>query len=88
MRPIRNRLVLLMQALIWLSVTSTAFGQAAPPKPMTEEEFIALLQARQQQVDEMSDLDDAAKAKVKDLYKQALTEMDAVKRWAAKDGAE
>ncbi len=84
MRPIRISLVLLTQALIWLSVTSTALGQAAPPKPMTEDEFVALLQARQQQVGEMTDLDDATKAKVKDLYKQALLEMDAAKRWAAK----
>ena len=73
-----------MQAIIWLSFTSTAFGQAAPPKPMTEAEFIDLLKARQGQVDQMGDLDDATKAKVKDLYKLALAEMDAVKRWAAK----
>jgi potassium-dependent mechanosensitive channel len=84
MRSTRNRYVLLTQIIIWLSLTSTAFGQAAPPKPMTEDEFVALLQARQQQVSEMTDLDDAAKAKVKDLYKQALLEMDAAKRWAAK----
>lgn len=51
---------------------------------MSEDEFIALLRARQQQVGDMTDLDDAGKATVKDLYKQALLEMDAAKRWAAK----
>ncbi len=84
MRPIRNRLVFLMQAVIWLSVTSVTFGQAAPPKPMTEAEFTELLKARQSQVDQMVDLDDAGKAKVKDLYSKALLEMDAGKRWATK----
>ena len=61
-----------MQAIVWLSLTATAFGQAAPPKPLTEAEFVAPLQSRLKQVDDMSDLDDAGKAKVKDLYQQAL----------------
>ncbi len=51
---------------------------------MTEEEFTALLRARQQQVNDATDLDDAGKAAVKDLYKQALLEMDSAQRWAAK----
>ena len=62
----KKRLVLLTQVIIWLSVTATAFGQAAPPKPMSEAEFIALLQSRIKQVDDLRDLDDAAKAKVKE----------------------
>jgi potassium-dependent mechanosensitive channel len=81
MRHIRNHVVLLSQLLVWLSLAATAFGQAAPPKPLTEAEFTAMLQARLKQVDETSDLIDTEKAKVKDLYKQALTEMEAVRRW-------
>jgi potassium-dependent mechanosensitive channel len=81
MRYIRNHVVLLSQLLVWLSLAAMAFGQAAPPKPLTEAEFTAMLQARLKQVDETSDLIDTEKAKVKDLYKQALTEMEAVRRW-------
>ena len=72
---------MLSQLLICLSVTTTAFGQAAPPKPMTEVEFLAMLQARAKQADEATDLVDAEKAKVKDLLTQATREMEAVKRW-------
>ena len=80
----KNHLVLLTQAIVWLSVTATAFGQATPPKPLSDAEFVALLQSRLKQVDELRDLDDAAKAKVKGLYQQALDEMEAAKRWTAK----
>jgi potassium-dependent mechanosensitive channel len=84
MRSTKVNLVFLLQVLFSVALATTAFGQAAPPKPMTEDEFVALLQARQQQVKDMTDLDDAGKASVTALYKQALVEMDAVKRWAAK----
>lgn len=60
-----------------------ALGQAAPPKPLSEEDFAALLNARLKQVDEATELDDAAKTKAKELYKQALAEMTSLKRWAA-----
>ena len=71
------------QVLSLLLLATMAFGQAAPPKPLSEADFTALLQARLQQVKDLPDLDDAAKTKIQDLYKQALAEMEAVKRWTA-----
>jgi potassium efflux system protein len=58
-----------------------AFGQAAPPKPFTEAEFVTLLQGRLKQVDDAGDLDAATKSKIKELYQQAIAEMSAAKRW-------
>lgn len=81
MQYTKSRIAILTQVVVWLSFAATIFGQATPPKPMTETEFVAMLRARQNQVAEASDLDDAEKAKVKELYTRALTEMDAVKRW-------
>jgi potassium-dependent mechanosensitive channel len=81
MRHIGNNLILLSQVPVWLFLTATVFGQAAPPKPPTEAEFTAMLQSRLNQVADTNELTDAEKAKAKDSYKQALTEMEAVKRW-------
>ena len=74
----------LIQAVVWLSLTSVALGQAAPPKPLSETEFVALLESRLKQVDDLRDLDDAERGRIKDLYNQALAEMTAAKRWAEK----
>ena len=83
MNHAKSHFFLLSQVIIWLSLTATAFGQATPPKPLSETEFTAMLQSRLKQVDDLTELDDAAKAKVKELYQQALTEMQAAKRWTA-----
>jgi len=80
----KKRLFLLSQVVVWALVTAFAFGQAAPPKRMSDTELTELLQARLKQTDEQSDLDDATKSKVKELYQQALTEMHAAKKWAEK----
>ena len=79
---IKRSTILLTQVFVLLLLTANAFGQAAPPKPLSDSEFIALLESRQKQVDELGDLDEAAKKKVKDLYQQAIGEMTAAKRWA------
>lgn len=81
MGHIRTRLLLLSQILILLMVAAPASAQIAPPKPLTEAEFTAMLKSRIGQVDETPELSDAEKARAKELYKQALAEMDAVKRW-------
>jgi potassium efflux system protein len=80
----KTTLFLLTQAIIWLWFTAVVLGQATPPKPLTGEEFSTLLQSRLKQVDDLHDLSDAEREKVKDLYQQALGEMEAAKRWAAK----
>lgn len=80
----KKRLFLLSQVVIWSLVTASVFGQAAPPKQMSESEFTDLLQARLKQADEPSELDEVTKTKVKELYQQALTEMAAAKRWTEK----
>ncbi len=84
MSPTKTTLFLLTQAVVWLWLTAAALGQTAPPKPLSGEEFSALLQARLKQVDDLHDLSDADREKLKDLYQQALGEMEAAKRWAAK----
>lgn len=83
MPDLKKPLPILLQVVICLSLATTALGQAAPPKPMSEEQFVELLQSRLKQVDEVTELDDAAKTKIKDLYKQALEEMTSAKRWTA-----
>jgi len=80
----KKHLFLLSQVVIWSLVTASVFGQAAPPKQMSESEFTDLLQARLKQADEPSELDEVTKTKVKELYQQALTEMAAAKRWTEK----
>lgn len=80
----KNCLILLLQAIAWLSLAATTYGQAQPPKPLSDEDFIALVQSRLKQVDDLRDLDEAEKGKVKDLYQQALGEMASVKRWTEK----
>lgn len=84
MRYSKTRSIPLIQAVVWLFLAASAFGQAAPPKPMTEAEFTLLLQTRLKQVDTLPDLDAATKGKLKELYEQALTEMTAIKHWVEK----
>ena len=71
----KNHLVLLTQAIVWLSLTAAALGQTAATKPLSDADFATLVQSKLKQVDELHDLDDAAKAKVKGLYQQALDEI-------------
>ncbi len=77
----KRSLVLLTQVIVWLSLAQNIYGQAAPPKPLTEAEFTDLLQSRLKQVEDMGDLDAAAKTSIKELYQQALAEMQTAKRW-------
>ncbi|MEN6457374.1 MAG: mechanosensitive ion channel domain-containing protein [Thermoguttaceae bacterium] len=46
---------------------------------MNDAELVALLQARKKQIDEIRDLDDAARARARDLCDQGLAEMEKVK---------
>ena len=71
----KKNALLTIQALVWLSVTAITLGQSAPSKPLSDDDFTKLLQSRLAQVDTLAELDDAAKAKVKELYQQALAEM-------------
>lgn len=73
------------QVLILLWLTASVFGQAIPPKQQSDTEFAAMLSARMKQVDEVTDLDETAKNKIKDLYKQALAEIDTANKWAAEN---
>ena len=73
---------LLMQAVIWLLVTATVVAQPVAPKPMSDADLLASLKAHQKEVAEATDLDDATKVKVGELYKQAIDEMAVVKQWA------
>ncbi len=50
---------------------------------MAEPEFIALLQSRLKQVDDLTELDEAAKTKIREQYQKALGEMEAAKRWTS-----
>ncbi|MEN6405437.1 MAG: mechanosensitive ion channel domain-containing protein [Thermoguttaceae bacterium] len=72
------------QLLCWLSVATAAFGQAAPPKPLTDAEFLASIRSRQAQVNELRDLGDAEKDKLRKCYEQAVTEMETAAQLAKK----
>ncbi len=78
--------LLVMQVAAAMLVATLALGEG-PSKSVSDTDIVTLLQSRMKQVDELRDLDDAAKAKIKDVYQQALGEMEAVKRWTEK-GAE
>jgi len=78
----KNHLLAVFFLAHWL-LTVGAFGQTQPPKPMTDTAFVELIQARLKQVDD-AQLDEAGKTKVRDLYQQALREMESAKTWAAK----
>jgi uncharacterized membrane protein len=51
---------------------------------MDDKAFTELLKARKKQVDDLRDLDDASKAKARDLYDQALQEMEKATASAAR----
>ena len=76
--------LLVTQVVVWLAVANVVVSQPAPPKPLTGTEFVALLQSRLGQVGDLTDLDDATKNKIRDLYKQAIGEMEAMKPWSEK----
>ena len=79
----RRNLTQLAQVIVFVMVTATVFGQTAPAKSLRDSELVELLQSRLKQVDDLRDLDDAAKGKVKELYQKALGEIEAATRWAA-----
>ena len=83
MRPTKRYFSLMTQVVIWLLLTATALGQAAAEADQRAA-FVELLQARKKQIDELRDLDEAAKAKVRDLYDQALGEMEKAKSFGAR----
>jgi len=74
--------ILILFCVFELSSCPAAFGQAAPPGALSESDFIALVQSRQKQLEESSDLDDAAKNQIKELYQQVLAEIGAARKWA------
>jgi potassium efflux system protein len=79
----KNRILLLTPVVAFFLATAAIAGQPTPSKPLSDSEFVDLLESRKKQVDVLGDLDDTTKSKVKDLYGQALEEMKAAARWAA-----
>jgi potassium efflux system protein len=75
--------VVLTQVLVMALVVPKVVGQPAPPNPLSGADFVALLQSRQKDVDDLAEVSDEAKKKIKELYQQGLGEMEASKRWAA-----
>ncbi|MEN6451248.1 MAG: mechanosensitive ion channel domain-containing protein [Thermoguttaceae bacterium] len=84
MRPKKSSISVLLEIVVILLSAAAAFGQAAPAKQLTDAELVSLLHARKNQIDETRDLDDAAKAKARDLYDQALAEMEKTKGFVAR----
>ncbi|MEN6557856.1 MAG: mechanosensitive ion channel domain-containing protein [Thermoguttaceae bacterium] len=72
------------QLLLWLSVATAAFGQAAPPRPQTDAEFLASIRSWQTQINDLRDVADAEKDKIRKHYEQAVNEMEAAAQWATK----
>ena len=59
-------------------------SQTLPQKRLTDEEFVARIQQRLKDVDNLRDIDDAAKAKLREQYEQSQLEMESAKTWAGK----
>lgn len=76
--------VRILQVLAMMLVASPLVAQtAAAPKAMSDAALCELIQSRLKQTEELRDLDDAAKAKIRESYRQALQEMESAKTWAA-----
>jgi len=74
---------LLLQLVLWWLVAAPVHGQDAP-LPMADAEFSERVNARLKQVDELRDLGELEKGKVREWCQQAVSEMEAAARWAKK----
>ena len=77
---------LLLQALMWVVVASAYSVLADEPKPPTDDELIEQIVSGKKQIDEKADLDEALKAKARELYEKALAEMEKAKAAAVRIG--
>ena len=70
---------LLMQTVVWLSVTAAMPVPAETPEPPSDETLIEQINAGKKQLDEKSDLDESLKTKARELFDKALAEMKKAK---------
>ncbi|MBU4399570.1 MAG: hypothetical protein KKE86_09585, partial [Planctomycetes bacterium] len=70
---------LLMQTVVWLSVTAAMPVPAETPKPSSDDALIEQINAGKKQLDEKSDLDESLKTKARELFDEALAEMEKAK---------
>ncbi|MCD4727840.1 MAG: mechanosensitive ion channel [Pirellulales bacterium] len=78
---------LLMQTVVWLSVTAAMPVPAETSKPPSDETLIEQINAGKKQLDEKSDLDESLKAKARELFDEALAEMEKAKAAAVRIAA-
>jgi potassium efflux system protein len=80
----RKKIVLpLVLVVVWLFSSVFAMAQTSPPKQYTDTEIVEVVKNRLKEVENLQ-LDDASKAKVGELYQQALREIESAKTWSAK----
>ncbi|MCD4726376.1 MAG: hypothetical protein K8R46_01850, partial [Pirellulales bacterium] len=75
---------LLMQAVVWLSVTAAMPVPAETSEPPSDEALIEQINAGKKQLDEKSDLDESLKTKARELFDEALAEMEKAKAAAVR----
>ncbi len=78
-----RKLTFALQVILLLGVAVPATGQTPAAKPIADAALAEVLQAKLKQVDDLRDLDEAGKAKVREAYRQAQQEIESAKTWAA-----
>ncbi len=74
---------LLTQIIVWLTVTAVMPAWADAPAPPSDKALIEQIAAGKKQLEEKTDLDEAIKAKIRELYDKAAAEMEKAKAAAA-----
>ena len=74
---------LLTQIIVWLTVTAAMPAWADAPAPPSDKALIEQIAAGKKQLEEKTDLDEAIKAKIRELYDKAAAEMEKAKASAA-----
>ena len=70
-----------------LSPAGIVIGQSVSEKPSTDEVTIEIVQNRLKQFDQTAGLSEAQQQSGRELYQQALQELDSAKTWVAKAAA-
>jgi potassium-dependent mechanosensitive channel len=68
---------------VWLLLASIAIAQTKTDKSPADGLSTEIIQSRLKQIDDSRDLDETAKAKVREYYQQAIRELDSAGTWQA-----
>jgi potassium efflux system protein len=76
--------ILILPFRMWAQEKSATQGGAAPSEPKAIQNTVEEIQLRLKQTEDAKDIDEATKAQVIDLYKQALDELARAEEWKTK----